>query len=166
MKFEIKDADYGKSPYTGMTRKHWLEACEFLLDGIFSNLSSMDDQPLSPRTEFHVSYPNAGSSPTKASAERFEGLARSFLIAAPLLHNRPESVIRGFSVGEYYKQHILQAMTPGNANYLLNLKELQINEANLMQKQLIEIQKNYEDKESTELLMGNYNNILYKLEKL
>ncbi|MFT4107521.1 MAG: DUF2264 domain-containing protein [Lacrimispora sp.] len=124
MKFEIKDGDYGKSPYTGMTRKHWLEACEFLLDGIFSNLSSMADQPVSPRTEFDVSYPNPGSSPTKASAAKFEGLARSFLIAAPLLHNRPEAVIRSFPVREYYKQQILQAMTPGSPNYLLNLKEL------------------------------------------
>ncbi len=38
MKFEVKNPDYGKSPYTGMTKEHWLEACEFLLEGIFPEL--------------------------------------------------------------------------------------------------------------------------------
>lgn len=98
MKFEVKNPDYGKSPYTGMTKEHWLEACEFLLEGIFSGIESMEGQPVSRRVEFEVSYPNKNSSPTKASAERFEGLARSFLIAAPLLHNRPDAVICGVSV--------------------------------------------------------------------
>ena len=124
MKFEVKNPDYGKSPYTGMTKEHWLEACEFLLEGIFSGIESMEGQPVSRRVEFEVSYPNKNSSPTKASAERFEGLARSFLIAAPLLHNRPEAVICGVSVREYYKTRILEAVTPGNPNYLYGLQEL------------------------------------------
>ena len=124
MKFEVKNPDYGKSPYTGMTKEHWLEACEFLLEGIFSGIESMEGQPVSRRVEFEVSYPNKNSSPTKASAERFEGLARSFLIAAPLLHNRPEAVICGVSVREYYKMRILEAVTPGNPNYLYGLQEL------------------------------------------
>ena len=84
----------------------------------------MEGQPVSRRVEFEVSYPNKNSSPTKASAERFEGLARSFLIAAPLLHNRPEAVICGVSVREYYKTRILEAVTPGNPNYLYGLQEL------------------------------------------
>lgn len=124
MKFEVKNPDYGKSPYTGMTKEHWLEVCEFLLEGIFSGIESMEGQPVSRRVEFEVSYPNKNSSPTKASAERFEGLARSFLIAAPLLHNRPEAVICGVSVREYYKTRILEAVTPGNPNYLYGLQEL------------------------------------------
>lgn len=125
MKFTVENPDFQVSPYTGMTREHWLDACQFLLDGIFSNLSSEDDLPMCPRVEFSVSYPTKDSSPTKAYAEKFEGLARSFLIAAPLLRNRPECVIRGIPVARYYKNLILEAVTPGNKNYLLSLKELQ-----------------------------------------
>ena len=72
MKFELKNPDYGKSPYTGMTKEHWLEVCEFLLEGIFSGIERMDGHPVSRRVEFEVSYPNKNSSPTKASAEQFE----------------------------------------------------------------------------------------------
>ena len=124
MKFELKNPDYGKSPYTGMTKEHWLEVCEFLLEGIFSGIERMDGHPVSRRVEFEVSYPNKNSSPTKASAEQFEGLARSFLIAAPLLYNRPEAVVCGVSIRDYYKTRILEAVTPGNPNYLYGLQEL------------------------------------------
>jgi len=124
MKFVVTNPDYEKSPYTGMTREHWLDACEFLLDGIFSNLSSAEDMPLSPRVEFDISYPWKNGSPTKIYAERFEGLARSFLIAAPLLRSRPDCVIRGISVAKYYKDLILAAVTKDSGNYLLGWKEL------------------------------------------
>lgn len=124
MKYTVENPDYEKSPYTGMTKEHWLDVCEFLLDGIFSNMTGMDQEPLCQRVEYEVSYPNRNSSPTKASAERFEGLARSFLIAAPLLHNRPDCVIRGIPVREYYKNRILEAVTPGASGYLLGYREL------------------------------------------
>ena len=35
MKFAVEAPDYGASPYTGMKKKHWIDACHFLLDGIF-----------------------------------------------------------------------------------------------------------------------------------
>ena len=124
MKFEIKNPDYRLSPYTGMTKEHWLDACEFLLDGIFSNLAGEEELPMCPRVEFEVSYPNESSSPTKAYAQRFEALARSFLIAAPLLHNRPDAVVRGIRVGDYYRRRILEAVTPGSKGYLLGFEEL------------------------------------------
>ena len=91
MKFRINNPDHEKSPYTGMTREHWLDAAQFLLDGIFSNIGDFDTPIYCPRTEFAVSYPNKNSGEWKTFAARFEGLARSFLIAAPLLHNRPEA---------------------------------------------------------------------------
>ena len=124
MKFEIKNPDYGVSPYTGMAKEHWLDACEFLLGGIFSNLAGEGELPMCPRVEFTVSYPNENSSPTKAYAQRFEALARSFLIAAPLLHNRPDAVVRGIRVGDYYRRRIMEAVTPGSKGYLLGFEEL------------------------------------------
>ncbi|SHO52134.1 DUF2264 domain-containing protein [Anaerocolumna xylanovorans] len=125
MKFELRNPDYTLSPYTGMGRQHWLDACEFLLKGIFSNVASMDSLPLSPRTEYAVSYPNEKTSPWKEYAARFEGLSRSFLIAAPLLFNRPETKIGEYSLTEYYRKHILSAVTKGTASYMLSLKEVQ-----------------------------------------
>lgn len=125
MKFEVKNPDYKLSPYTGMTKEHWLDACEFLLKGIFSNVASMEDLPLSPRTEYAVSYPNESTSPWKEYAARFEGLSRSFLIAAPLLFNRPDTKTGEYPLKEYYKEHILSAVTKGSSNYMLSLKEIQ-----------------------------------------
>ena len=111
MKFRINNPDHEKSPYTGMGREHWLDAAQFLLEGIFSNIGDFDTPIYCPRTEFTVSYPNKNSGEWKAFAARFEGLARSFLIAAPLLHNRPEAEAGGFSVKEYYREHILRAVS-------------------------------------------------------
>lgn len=124
MRFAVHNPDYQLSPYTGMGREHWLDACEFLLEGIFSNLSSGEELPLSRRVEFIVSYPRGDSSPTKAYAEKFEGLARSFLIAAPLLRSRPACAIKGIPLAAYYKRMILGAVTKGHENYLLGWEEL------------------------------------------
>lgn len=124
MKFRINNPDHEKSPYTGMGREHWLDAAQFLLEGIFSNIGDFDTPIYCPRTEFTVSYPNKNSGEWKAFAARFEGLARSFLIAAPLLHNRPEAEAGGFSVKEYYREHILRAVTKGTGDYMLTYREL------------------------------------------
>ncbi len=124
MKFEVKNPDLAISPYTGMTREHWLDVCEFLLDGIFSNLEDFETLVYCPRTEFYISYPQENGGKQQEYEEKFEGLARSFLIAAPLLHNRPDTVIRGIPLKEYYKEHILSAVTPGTQDYMLSLREL------------------------------------------
>lgn len=125
MKFEIKSPDLIRSPYTGMTKRHWLDACHFLMEGIFLNISSMDDPIQAVRAEFKVSYPNESSSAAKYDSQRFEGLARSFLIAAPLLHNEPEAEAGGLSLREYYRRAILDGVTPGSGRYLRNLRELE-----------------------------------------
>ena len=49
--FKVQEPDYALSPYTGMTRKHWIEAGKYLLKGLFDNLDSIDSPPLVPRTE-------------------------------------------------------------------------------------------------------------------
>ena len=62
------------------------ELSHFFLEGIFQHVKHMEDPILVPRHEFAVSYPQPGGPKWRLAAERFEGLARSFLIAAPLLH--------------------------------------------------------------------------------
>ena len=103
MKFTIKEPDWKKSPYTGMTREDWLEVSHFFLSGIFRHVKDIHDPILAPRHETKVSYPQPGGPKWRKASERFEGLARSFLIAAPLLCNEPEAKVCGYSMREYYK---------------------------------------------------------------
>lgn len=124
MKFTVNQPDYQLSPYTGMTRTHWLEICHFFLEGIFQHVKHIEDPILVPRHEFAVSYPQPDGPKWRVAAERFEGLARSFLIAAPLLHNEEDAVVGGYSMKEYYGKQILLSVTPGTPNYLLRVEEI------------------------------------------
>ncbi|MEG7530384.1 MAG: DUF2264 domain-containing protein, partial [Hungatella sp.] len=124
MKYTVHQPNYGKSPYTGMTRTHWLELSHFFLEGIFSHIRYIEDPIVFPRHEYEVSYPRPNGPAWRIAAERFEGLARSFLIGAPLLHNEPEAVVCGYSMKEYYKKQILLSVTPGTPNYLLRVEEI------------------------------------------
>ena len=124
MKFAVEAPDYGASPYTGMTKKHWIDACHFLLDGIFQHIKTLDDPILLPRHEYAVSYPQPEGPLWRLAAEKFEGLARSFLIAAPLLANEPDAEAAGIPLAAYYKRQILLSVTPGSANYLYGIQEI------------------------------------------
>ncbi len=124
MKYTLQAPNFTVSPYTGMTRKHWLELCHFYLEGIFQHVKSFEDPIVLPRHETEVTYPQPNSLPWRYAAERFEGLARSFLLGAPLLFHEPEAVIGGYSLKEYYKNQILQSVTPGTKSYLLSIEEI------------------------------------------
>lgn len=124
MRFEVVNPDYEKSPYTGMTRNHWISLCHFFLDGIFRHLDDIHDPVIVPRQETHISYPQPDSPGWRLAAERFEGLARSFLIAAPLLSAEPDAVICDWLMRDYYKDQILLSVTPGTPQYLMSIEEI------------------------------------------
>ncbi len=125
MKFSVHNPDYNLSPYTGMTRAHWLEAAEFFMDGVFAHVASFKDPIVLPRHEKAVSYPQPGDPRWRYQAEIFEGLARTLLIAAPLLKNKPQAEAGGYLLREYYKHQILLAMDATSPSYIGSLKELQ-----------------------------------------
>lgn len=120
--FIPQNLNYNLSPYTGLTRQHWIDAAKYLLTGIFKNISDFNDPVIMPRKDTKVTYPHLNDSPeqqkTQLMAERFEGLARSLFIAAPLIHIEPELTICGYNIREYYKNHILRSCTPGDENYV------------------------------------------------
>lgn len=118
MKFTVQKPDYEVSPYTGMTREHWIEISHFFLEGIFSHVKNFDDPIIMPRHETKISYPQPDGPEWRIWAEKFEGLARSFLIGAPFLANEPDAVIAGYSLRDYYKNQILLSVTPGTPNFL------------------------------------------------
>lgn len=124
MKYEVVNPDYNLSPYTGMTREHWIHLCHFFLEGIFRHVKGEHDPILVPRQETAISYPQPGGPSWRLAAERFEGLARSFLIAAPLLCAEPEAVVCGRSMKDYYKDQILRSVTPGTPQYLMSIEEI------------------------------------------
>ena len=40
MRFVPEDLDFDLSPYTGLTRKHWIQAGKYLLEGIFCHVGA------------------------------------------------------------------------------------------------------------------------------
>lgn len=122
MRFEPKTLDYELSPYTGLTRESWLEAGRYLLEGIFQHIDDFQKPVVMPRKETAITYPHLWASPevqaVQRTAEVFEGLTRSFFIAAPLISNLPDLRICGYSMAEYYKNQVLRVCTKGDALYV------------------------------------------------
>lgn len=79
--FTVRQPDYQKSPYTGMARRHWIEAGEYLLKGAFNYIHTLDDQMYFPK-QLEKTYPRT---PGKIPVAKLEGLARTLFVAAPLL---------------------------------------------------------------------------------
>lgn len=115
MKWEPKTADYERSPYTGLTRDSWLEAAQYMMEGIFRHIQHFEDPVVMPRQETEITYPHLQDPPqaqrSQRSAEIFEGLTRSFFIAAPLVANRPDASAGGYSLAEYYRYQVLRSCT-------------------------------------------------------
>ena len=122
MKFIPKTTDFTLSPYTGLTRESWLEAGKYMLEGIFRNIPDFTAPIVMPRQETKITYPHLNDSEeaqkTQRTAEVFEGLTRSFFIAAPMIQNIPDLEICGYSMAEYYKSHVLRVCTRGDALYV------------------------------------------------
>lgn len=116
--------DFELSPYTGLTRKHWIDAGKYILEGVFRHVRTMDSPVLVPRYETEITYPNSHTPAWKVQAEYYEGLARSFFIASPLISIEPELEIAGKSMREYYKDHILRSCTPGDEQYVLSYSDM------------------------------------------
>lgn len=110
------------SPFTGMTRESWIEAGKYLLEGVFNNIGDFEDPVVLPRTETEITYPHIGSDPhslrQQQLAEIFEGLTRTFFIAAPLIHEDPDLTINGIVLKDYYRHHILRVINPSDEMFV------------------------------------------------
>ncbi len=131
MIFKPANLDYDLSPYTGLTREHWIDAGKYLLTGMFNHIPSIEAPVIMPRRETEITYPHKDATGNRLKqeemAQKFEGLARSFLIASPLIHIDPEITICGYSLKEYYRKQVLYACTKGHPNfvgYMEDLREL------------------------------------------
>ncbi|VGO19081.1 DUF2264 domain-containing protein [Pontiella sulfatireligans] len=116
MAYELKNPDFEKSPFTGMTRDHWVECAKFLVDGVFQHIKGMDDPIVIPK-QSKVSYPQADDPKHRFQAAELEGLARTFMAAAPVISDLPDAVSNGLNLRDYYAHQILQATDPESPRY-------------------------------------------------
>lgn len=122
MKFEPKNPDFARSPLTGMTWQHWVDAGMLLLDGVFKSLPNDQSPLLLPRHENNITYPQPGDPPWKQRAEIFEGVARTLLIAAPILKHFPDTKLHGIELAPYYRRAILMLCDPASPEYVGNIE--------------------------------------------
>lgn len=116
--FVLQNPDYEKSPYTGMTREHWIQAAEYLLNGAFTYIDSLDDQMDFPK-QLDKTYPRGENDIPVA---KLEGLARTLFVAAPLLKNNPELTLNGIKVADYYRHQLINISNPESNSYIPHRK--------------------------------------------
>jgi hypothetical protein len=117
MKFTVHKPDYVLSPYTGMTRTHWLQAASFLMEGVFSGLKDKDTLPFVPAER------NGTGNLLEAAHEAIESLSRSFTLATPLIREDERTEIHGICLRDYYADHILRMTDPDDSETAYTLEQ-------------------------------------------
>lgn len=112
--FQIINPDYAVSPYTGMTRQHWIDAASYLLEGAFGYIHTLDDPMKFPKQP-GISYPR---SEEQVPTEKLEGLCRTLFLAAPLLRENPDIVLNNIPIASYYKHQIRNLINPESETYI------------------------------------------------
>ncbi|HEY9054380.1 MAG TPA: DUF2264 domain-containing protein [Rectinemataceae bacterium] len=115
--FSVTDPDFEVSPFTGMTKRHYIDCAKYLLERAFKHVADKDSPfafPIVPGK----TYPQADSPPWRFRSHEFESLERSLTLAAPLMHVEPEVEIRGIRLRDYYCNQLYKMFTPGNPQSL------------------------------------------------
>ncbi|GAF02843.1 DUF2264 domain-containing protein [Saccharicrinis fermentans] len=113
--FEVKNPDYQLSPATGMTRTHWVNAAEYILNGAFSYINTLDDPMKFPK-QAGKTYPHNDK---QVPTEKLEGLCRTLFVAAPLLKENPDLTLNGIGVADYYRHQILNLINPESPSFIV-----------------------------------------------
>lgn len=117
MEYIVENPDFIRSPFTGMVRRNWLAAAQFLIDGVFRHIDSLDKPVLLPRQN-KICYPNPGDPVSRYKAEEFEGISRTLLAAMPLFVEDPGAESNGIRLLDYYRRQILLMTDPSSSRYL------------------------------------------------
>lgn len=112
--FKIKKPNYQVSPLTGVTRQHWVDAAEYLLNGAFSYIHTMDDAMKFPK-QHEKTYPKKED---QVPTEKLEGFCRTLFVAAPLLREKPNLVLNHIKVADYYRHNLLNLINPNSPSYI------------------------------------------------
>lgn len=115
--FEVKNPDFALSPYSGMTRHHYIELAKYLLERAFEHVDSIET-PLTFPSVPGKTYPEPDAPEWRYRSAEFEALERTFTLAGPLIHIDPQTSIRNINLRDYYCLQIYNAFTPGHPNSL------------------------------------------------
>jgi hypothetical protein len=121
--YHVQDPDFDLSPYTGMTKKHYIDLAKYLLERAFKHVDSME----TPISFPHVpgkTYPQPNDPPWRYRSNEFEALERTLTLAGPLMHVEPEVTVNNIKLRDYYCLHLYNAFTPGHPNSLPLPEEL------------------------------------------
>jgi hypothetical protein len=115
--FEVNHPDLALSPFTGMSKKHYVEMTRYLLERAFIHVDTLET-PLTFPIVPGKTYPQPGDPDWRFRSLEFEALERTFTLAGPLIQIDPEVTIRNIKLRDYYGLHLYNALTPGHANSL------------------------------------------------
>ena len=115
--FVVENPDFALSPFSGMTRHHYIELAKYLLERAFEHVDSLES-PLSFPSVPGKTYPQPGAPDWRHRSQEFEALERTFTLAGPLIHIDPATTIKGINLRDYYCLQIYNALTPGHVNSL------------------------------------------------
>jgi hypothetical protein len=115
--YEVKAPDFNLSPYTGMTKKHYIECATYLLERAFKHVASIDT-PLSFPVVPGKTYPQPNDPAWRQRSFEFEALERTLTLAGPLMHVDSEVTINGIKLRDYYCTQLYRALTPGHPTSL------------------------------------------------
>ncbi len=121
--YRVNKPDYDLSPYTGMTRRHYIDCAKYLLERAFKHIKSFDAHIIFP-TISGKTYPQPGAPEWRYRSVEFEGLRRTMALAGPLMHVEPDVEIKGIKLRDYYCHHLYNALTPGHPNSIPLPEEL------------------------------------------
>lgn len=115
--YTVEQPDFELSPYTGMTRTHYIDCAKYVLERAFRrHVKSFEDPIAFPAIPGSKTYPRPGDPAWRHRSLEWEAFERTFTLAGPLIHVDPEIRINGIHLHDYYKHHLYHALTPGHAN--------------------------------------------------
>lgn len=115
--FKPANPDYKLSPFTGMTRDHWIEADKYLLEGAFRHIKSLDD-PMYFQRMGDVCYPKDETNKSRVRGATLEGMARTLFMASPLIREDSTITINGIRLVDYYRRQLTLLVTPGSPQFV------------------------------------------------
>jgi hypothetical protein len=121
--FEVQNPDTDLSPFTGMSKKHYIELAKYLLERAFTYVDSIETPINFPKVNGKT-YPQPGAPEWRFRSAEFEALERTFTLATPLIHIDPETKINNINLRDYYSLQFFNTFTPGHANSLPLPEEL------------------------------------------
>ena len=116
--YKIVNPDYKLSPYTGMTRQHYIDIAKYVLTRAFSYVDDINTPLTFPVPEGSKVYPQPDDLPWVDRALELEALVRTFTLASALIHADPTTEIKGINLQKYYALQLYRMFTPGNKNSL------------------------------------------------